>query len=86
MREDSSRTVSPGSLAVFLISAFLSVMLAASILAEVSVGTERVAQSCRTLCDPVDCSPPGCSVCGILQARPLEWVAISSSRASGDGD
>ena len=41
-----------------------------------------VAQSCPTLCDPVDCSPPGPSVHGILQARRLQWVAISSSRAS----
>ena len=39
-----------------------------------------VAQSCLTLCDPVDCSPPGSSVRGILQARILEWAAISSSR------
>ena len=37
-------------------------------------------QSCLTLCHPVDCSPPGPSVLGILQARTLEWVAISSSR------
>jgi len=35
-----------------------------------------------TLCDPMDCSPPGSSVHGILQARILEWVAISSSRGS----
>ena len=41
-----------------------------------------VTQSCLTLCDPIDCSPPGLSVHGILQARILEWVAISSSRAS----
>ena len=41
-----------------------------------------VAQSYPTLCDPMDCSPPGSSVCGILQARILEWVAISSSRGS----
>ena len=34
-------------------------------------------QSCPTLCDPMDCSPPGSSVNGILQARILEWVAIS---------
>ena len=34
------------------------------------------------LCDPVDCSPPGSSVHGILQARVLEWVAISFSRGS----
>ena len=36
-----------------------------------------VAQSCPTLCDPMDCSPPGSSVHGILQARILEWVAIA---------
>ena len=39
-------------------------------------------QSCLILCDPMDCSPPGFSVHGILQARILEWVAISSSRGS----
>ena len=38
-------------------------------------------QSCPTLCDPMDCSPPGPSVHGILQARVLEWVAISFSNA-----
>ena len=42
----------------------------------------EVAQSCLTLCDPVDCSPPGSTVHGILQARILEWVAISFSRGS----
>ena len=42
----------------------------------------EVSQSCPTLCDPVDCSPPGSSVHGILQARILEWVAISFSRGS----
>ena len=42
----------------------------------------EVAQSCPTLCDPVDCSPPGFSVHGILQARILEWIAISFSRGS----
>ena len=41
-----------------------------------------VAQSCLTLCDPMDCSRPGSSVHGILQARILEWVAISFSRGS----
>ena len=38
--------------------------------------------SCVRLCNPMDCSPPGSSVHGILQARILEWVAISSSRGS----
>ena len=42
----------------------------------------EVAQSCPALCNPVDCSPPGSSVHGILQARVLEWVAISFSRGS----
>ena len=37
-------------------------------------------QPCPILCDPRDCSPPGSSICGIFQARILEWVAISSSR------
>ena len=41
-----------------------------------------VTQSCPTLCDPTDCSPPGSSVCRILQARILEWVAMPSSRGS----
>ena len=38
-------------------------------------------QSCPTLCDPIDGSPPGSLVPGILQARTLEWVAISFSNA-----
>ena len=38
-----------------------------------------VAQSCLTLCSPIDCNPPGSSVHGILQARILEWVAIPFS-------
>ena len=41
-----------------------------------------VTKSCPTLHDPMDCSPPGSSVHGILQARILEWVAISFSRRS----
>ena len=38
-------------------------------------------QSCPTLCDPIDGSPPGSAVLGILQARTLEWVAIAFSNA-----
>ena len=37
-------------------------------------------QSCLTLCNPMDCSPPGSSVHGTLQARILEWIAMPSSR------
>ena len=41
-----------------------------------------IAQSCLTLCDPMDCWPPGCTVHGILQARIVEWIAIPFSRGS----
>ena len=41
-----------------------------------------VTQLCPTLCNPMDCSPPDSSVCGIFQARTLEWVVISFSRES----
>ena len=42
----------------------------------------EVTQSCLTLCNSMDCNPPGSSIYGILQARILEWVAISFSRGS----
>ena len=42
----------------------------------------EVAQSCPTLCNPMDCSLPGSTIHGIFQARILEWVAISFSRRS----
>ena len=42
----------------------------------------QLLQSCPTLCDPMDCSPPGSSLHGILQARILELVAMSTSRGS----
>ena len=45
-----------------------------------SESESEVAQSCPTLCDPMDCSLPGSSFLGIFQARILEWVAISFSR------
>ena len=43
--------------------------------------TAKSLQSCLTLCDPIDDSPPGSSISGILQARILEWVAVSFSSA-----
>ena len=46
------------------------------------VSESEVAQSCLTLCDPMDCSLPGSSIHGIFQTRILEWVAISFSRRS----
>ena len=48
----------------------------------INVCESLVAQSCLTLCDPMDCSLPGPSVHGILQARILEWVAMPFSRES----
>ena len=47
-----------------------------------SAAAAKSLQSCPTLCDPIDGSPPGSPVPGILQARTLEWVAISFSRGS----
>ena len=44
----------------------------------------EVTQSCPTLRDPMDCSPPDSSIHGILQARVLEWVVIAFSNASLD--
>ena len=41
----------------------------------------KLLQSCPTLCDPIDGSPPGSAIPGIIQARILEWVAISFSKA-----
>ena len=47
----------------------------------IAAAAAKSLQLCLTLCDPIDGSPPGSSVHGILQARTLEWVAISSSNA-----
>ena len=62
-------------------SKILSNILMSSILSNTESESE-VAQSCLTLCDPMDYSLPGSSVHGIFQARVLEWVAISFSRGS----
>ena len=50
-------------------------------LAAAAAAAAKSLQSCPTLCDPRDGSPPGSPVPGILQARTLEWVAISFSNA-----
>ena len=51
------------------------------LLMKVNAAAAKSLQSCPTLCDPTDGSPPGSPVPGILQARTLEWVAISFSNA-----
>ena len=49
--------------------------------ADADAATAKSLQSCPTLCYPIDGSPPGSPIPGILQARTLEWVAISFSNA-----
>ena len=48
---------------------------------DLATAAAKLLQSCPTLCDPIDSSPPGSPVPGILQTRTLEWVAISFSNA-----
>ena len=47
---------------------------------DIAAAAAKSLQSCPTLCDPIDGSPPGSSVHGIFQARVLEWVAVAFSR------
>ena len=67
---------------VFILWLCWSSLLCKFFLVAVWVRAFSVAQSCPTLRDPMDSSPPGSSVHGIFQARIMEWVAISSSRES----
>ena len=48
---------------------------------DAAAAAAKLLQSCPTLCNPIDCSPPGSAIPGILQARTLEWVAMSFSNA-----
>ena len=48
---------------------------------EYAAAAAKSLQSCPTLCDPIDGSPPGSAIPGVLQVRTLEWVAISFSNA-----
>ena len=48
----------------------------------IKVCCAKLSQSCLTLCNPMDCSPPGSTVRGILKTRILEWVAMPSFRGS----
>ena len=77
----------PITVAFYLISSGLNYTISEkcllpSILKELLKVNVSVSQSCLTLCDPMDCSPPDFSVHRILQARILEWVAVSFSRGS----
>ena len=64
--------------AVYFHPAYLTYM---QIAAAAAAAAAKSLQLCPTLCDPIDGSPPGSPVPGILQARTLEWVAISLSSA-----
>ena len=59
----------------------LAVQGTAAAAAADAIAAAKSRQSCLTLCDPIDGSPPGSPIPGVLQARTLEWVAISSSNA-----
>ena len=54
-------------------------LLGSTVMTSLAAAAAKLPQSCPTLCDPIDGSPPGSPVAGILQARTLEWVAISFS-------
>ena len=54
-------------------------MVYSAYLAAAAAAAAKSLQSCPTLCDPIDGSPPGSPIPGILQARTLEWVAVSFS-------
>ena len=60
----------------------LLLLLPQPILPQFNAAAAKSLQNCPTLCDPMDCSPPGSSVHGILQARILECVAMPASRGS----
>ena len=58
-----------------------SILVPLCAIAAAAAAAAKSLQSCPALCDPIDGSPPGSPVPGILQARTLEWVAISFSNA-----
>ena len=60
---------------------YKSLLLILSQYTFIAAAAAKSLQSCLTLCDPIDGSPPGSAVPGTLQARTLEWVAISFSNA-----
>ena len=60
---------------------YIKIKINISKYAAAAAAAAKSLQSCLTLCDPIDSSPPGCPVPGILQARTLEWVAIAFSNA-----
>ena len=68
--------------AFFIVQLSYPYMTTGKTIALTAAAAAKSLQSCPTLCDPIDGSPPGSPVPGILQARTLEWVATPSSRGS----
>ena len=64
-----------------LLSLLIALHCSYHCLAAAATAAAKSLQSCPTLCDPIDVSPPGSPAPGILQARTLEWVAISFTNA-----
>ena len=62
-----------------LVLIFLTLYCSKNVYDAAAAAAAKSLQSCLTLCDPMDCSPPGSSVHGIFQARVLEWNAIAFS-------
>ena len=71
----------PSTFLLFLLQEKNPVSIRLSSLTGHAAAAAKSLQSCPTLCDPIDISPPGSPAPGILQARKLEWVAISFSNA-----
>ena len=78
-QQTGSKLVKEYEKAVYCHSAYLTYMQSAAAAA-------KSLQSCPTLCNPIDGSPPGSSAPGIFQARVLEWVAIAFSNDKGNRD
>ena len=66
---------------IHCISRMYNISFQVNIKTNAAAAVAKSRQSCTTLCDPIDGSPPGSPIPGILQARTLEWVAISFSNA-----
>ena len=77
---DSEPLDHQGSPSLYLLSRICPSCAGMAIFAAAAAAAKSL-QSCLTLCDPIDGSPPGSAIPGILQARTLEWVAISLSNA-----
>ena len=75
----STYTLTPAPKSGFRTQSLTSSLLLSFLISAAAAAKSR--QLCPTLCEPIDGSPPGSAIPGILQARTLEWVAISFSNA-----